>query len=155
MSYSCICYKHFTDEDIVSHPMKWVLKNGAVLLQFDWSNKQNRKWQLLTVVPNAAGLYNQLRLMKKFHLPANWHIWKSYKEDDVSYWQLEKYPIIAYMKSHPTSYFQLTFSNRKIKQYHIFDKKIPVCMLGVLNELWLVCFTLTNFQDPIIPNTVQ
>jgi len=54
MSHSCICCKHFTDEDIVSHPTKWVLKNGAVPSQFDWSNKQNRKWQLLRVVPNAA-----------------------------------------------------------------------------------------------------
>ena len=54
MSYSCICCKHFTDEDISSHPTKWVLKNGAVPSQFDWSNKQNRKRQLLRVVPNAA-----------------------------------------------------------------------------------------------------
>jgi len=53
MSYSCICYKHFTDEDIINHPSKWVLKNG-VPLQFDWSNKQNRKRQFLRVVPNAA-----------------------------------------------------------------------------------------------------
>jgi len=45
---------HFIDKDIISHPTKWVLKNGAVPLQFDWSNKQNRKQQLLRVVPKAA-----------------------------------------------------------------------------------------------------
>jgi len=48
------CYKHFTDEDIINHLTKWVLKNGAVPPQFDWSNKQNRKQHLLRVVPNAA-----------------------------------------------------------------------------------------------------
>jgi len=28
-------------------------------------------------------------------------------------------------------------------------------MLGVLNELWLVCCILTIFYDPIISDTVQ
>jgi len=35
---------------------------------------------------------------------------------------------------------------RKIKQCHIFDQNIPVSMLGVLNELWLVwCFSRSNY----------
>ena len=54
ISYSCICSKHFTDVDIISHPTKWVLKNKAVPSQFDWRNKQNLKQQLLRVVPNAV-----------------------------------------------------------------------------------------------------
>jgi len=52
--FHCICSKHFTDADVTSHPTKWVLKNGPVPSQFDWSNKQNRKQHLLRVVPNAA-----------------------------------------------------------------------------------------------------
>jgi len=34
-------------------------------------------------------------------------------------------------------------------------KKTPASMLGVLNELWLVCCILTIFYDPIISDAVQ
>lgn len=38
----------------------------------------------------------------------------------------------------------------KIRHFHIFDRKIPVNMLGIINQIWLVCCMLSNFQDSIV-----
>lgn len=38
----------------------------------------------------------------------------------------------------------------KIKNFHIFDRPIPMAMLGSVNQIWAVCALLTLFQNPII-----
>ena len=39
---------------------------------------------------------------------------------------------------------------QRLKTYHIFDKVIPLNMMGSLNQIVAVCGLLSNFQDPII-----
>ena len=42
---------------------------------------------------------------------------------------------------------------QRLKCWHIFDRVIPVNMMGSLNQIITVCALLCNFQDPIIaPN---
>ena len=38
----------------------------------------------------------------------------------------------------------------KVKNFHIFDRPIPLSMLGTTNQTWTVCALLTLFQNPII-----
>ena len=39
---------------------------------------------------------------------------------------------------------------QRLKTYHIFDRVIPMSMMGSLNQIITVCALLSNFQDPII-----
>ena len=39
---------------------------------------------------------------------------------------------------------------QRLKTYHIFDRVIPISMMGSLNQIISVCALLSNFQDPII-----
>ena len=39
---------------------------------------------------------------------------------------------------------------QRLKTYHVFDRVIPINMLGSLNQIIAVCGLLSNFQDPII-----
>ena len=39
---------------------------------------------------------------------------------------------------------------QRLKTWHIFDRVIPVNMLGSLNQIMTVCAFLSNFQKPII-----
>ncbi|XP_057294615.1 uncharacterized protein LOC130623142 [Hydractinia symbiolongicarpus] len=39
---------------------------------------------------------------------------------------------------------------QRLKCFHIFDRVIPVNMLGSLNQIISVCAMLTNFQQPIL-----
>ena len=39
---------------------------------------------------------------------------------------------------------------QRLKTYHIFDRVIPLSMMGSLNQIISVCGLLSNFQDPII-----
>ena len=39
---------------------------------------------------------------------------------------------------------------QRLKCFHIFDRVIPINMLGSLNQIISVCAMLTNFQEPII-----
>lgn len=39
---------------------------------------------------------------------------------------------------------------QRIKDFHIFDRPIPLSLSPVINEMWVVCVLLTNFQSPII-----
>ena len=38
----------------------------------------------------------------------------------------------------------------KVKNFHIFDKPIPLSIMGTVNQMWTVCALLTLFQNPII-----
>ena len=38
----------------------------------------------------------------------------------------------------------------KVKNFHIFDKPIPLNTYGSVNQIWTVCALLTLFQNPII-----
>lgn len=38
----------------------------------------------------------------------------------------------------------------KIKNFHIFDRVVPLHQLGLVNQLWTVCALLCNFQPNII-----
>ena len=39
---------------------------------------------------------------------------------------------------------------RRIKEFHLFDKEIPINLVGTVNQLWTVASLLTNFQSPLI-----
>ena len=38
----------------------------------------------------------------------------------------------------------------KVRNFHIFDRKILLNMMGSLNQIWASCCMLANFQDPIV-----
>ncbi len=38
----------------------------------------------------------------------------------------------------------------KIKKFHLFDRPVPMSMMGCVNQAWTVCALLTLFQNPII-----
>ena len=38
----------------------------------------------------------------------------------------------------------------KVRRFLIFSKRLPVSMLGNVNQLWSVCCMLSNFMDPIL-----
>jgi len=40
---------------------------------------------------------------------------------------------------------------RRIKEFKVFDK-VPLSMIGSVNQMWAVCCILTNFQLPLIKN---
>lgn len=40
----------------------------------------------------------------------------------------------------------------RIKNFHIFDRAIPLTLAPQINKIWTVCTILTNFFDPIIAN---
>lgn len=42
---------------------------------------------------------------------------------------------------------------QRLKCYHIFDRVVPLNMLGSLNQIITVCALLSNFQEPILKNT--
>ncbi|KAL1419422.1 hypothetical protein MTO96_005157 [Rhipicephalus appendiculatus] len=39
---------------------------------------------------------------------------------------------------------------QRIKNFHIFDRPIPLSLGPIINEVWVVCALLTNFQSPIV-----
>lgn len=39
---------------------------------------------------------------------------------------------------------------QRLKSYHVFDRVIPLTMIGTLNQIITVCALLSNFQNPII-----
>ena len=41
---------------------------------------------------------------------------------------------------------------RRIKEYHILDKVLPMTLVGSINQLWAVYAFLTNFQGPLFWN---
>ncbi|CAN7986442.1 unnamed protein product [Ixodes hexagonus] len=39
---------------------------------------------------------------------------------------------------------------QRVKNFHIFDRPIPLSLGPVINEMWVVCVILTNFQSPLV-----
>ncbi|CAN7998186.1 unnamed protein product [Ixodes hexagonus] len=39
---------------------------------------------------------------------------------------------------------------QRIKNFHIFDRAIPLSLGPVVNEMWTICTILTNFQSPLV-----
>ncbi|KAL1479806.1 hypothetical protein MTO96_051563 [Rhipicephalus appendiculatus] len=39
---------------------------------------------------------------------------------------------------------------QRIKNFHIFDRPIPLSLGPIISEVWIVCALLTNFQSPIV-----
>ncbi|XP_064462150.1 uncharacterized protein LOC135372472 [Ornithodoros turicata] len=42
---------------------------------------------------------------------------------------------------------------QRIKIFHIFDRRIPITMAPLIDQLWTVCVILTNFQSSLIKDT--
>ena len=38
----------------------------------------------------------------------------------------------------------------KIKNFHIWDRVIPLSLFPIVNQMWTVCGFLCNIQDPIL-----
>ncbi|XP_045165921.1 uncharacterized protein LOC123529598 [Mercenaria mercenaria] len=41
----------------------------------------------------------------------------------------------------------------KVRNFHIFDRRLPIKSAGVVNQIWTDCCLLSNFQDPLIAKT--
>lgn len=39
---------------------------------------------------------------------------------------------------------------QRIKSFHIFDRRIPITIAPLANQIWTVCAILTNYQTPLI-----
>uniref|UniRef100_A0A131YVW3 THAP domaincontaining protein n=1 Tax=Rhipicephalus appendiculatus TaxID=34631 RepID=A0A131YVW3_RHIAP len=39
---------------------------------------------------------------------------------------------------------------QRIKSFHIFDRRIPLTIAPIINQVWTVCALLTNFQTPLL-----
>jgi hypothetical protein len=45
-------------------------------------------------------------------------------------------------------------ANRRFKEFHLFDSPVPLNLVGSINQLWTVACLLTNFQGPLIVNSI-
>ncbi|XP_064468566.1 uncharacterized protein LOC135380210 [Ornithodoros turicata] len=39
---------------------------------------------------------------------------------------------------------------QRVKSFHIFDRPVPLSLGPIINEMWVVCVILTNFQSPLL-----
>ncbi|XP_077519979.1 uncharacterized protein LOC144129779, partial [Amblyomma americanum] len=39
---------------------------------------------------------------------------------------------------------------QRIKSIHIFDRLVPLSLGPIINEMWIVCGIITNFQSPLV-----
>lgn len=58
--------------------------------------------------------------------------------------QVEETEAIATLRIHVERRIQ------RIKSFHIFDRRIPITMAPLANQIWAVCAILTNFQTPLM-----
>ena len=95
-------------------------------------------------------LYNQLWFKKKFHLPPNRHIWRSYKEDDVGYWQLKKRPIVAYMLKEPLEKSNNTTFLTKKSCKHAWCPKWTVVGVSYAHKFLTIQVFQTLFKKTLL-----
>ncbi|XP_055004500.1 uncharacterized protein LOC110156461 isoform X2 [Boleophthalmus pectinirostris] len=38
---------------------------------------------------------------------------------------------------------------RRVKEYHIWDRVVPLSLSGTVNQLWTICCLLTHYQSPL------
>ncbi|XP_077557921.1 uncharacterized protein LOC144173312 [Haemaphysalis longicornis] len=62
-----------------------------------------------------------------------------FSEDDVA-----KTEEIASLRIHVERRIQ------RIKSFHIFDRRIPITIAPLANQIWTVCALLTNYQTPLM-----
>ena len=41
----------------------------------------------------------------------------------------------------------------KVRNFLIFRSKLPVSVLGMVNQIWTVCCLVTNFMEPLLDKT--
>ncbi|CAN7945686.1 unnamed protein product [Ixodes pacificus] len=39
---------------------------------------------------------------------------------------------------------------QRIKNFHIYDRPVPISLAPVVSEMWAICVVLTNFQSPLM-----
>lgn len=58
--------------------------------------------------------------------------------------QVEETQTIARLRIHVERHI------RRVKEYHLFDKIIPLSMVGTINQMWTVANVLTLFRGPLV-----
>lgn len=38
---------------------------------------------------------------------------------------------------------------RRVKEYHIWNGLVPLSMVGSVNQLWVICCLMSNYQGPL------
>ena len=65
-----------------------------------------------------------------------------------SYSQFTQDEVIA-TKSIANRRVRIERAIRRVKEYHIFDRTLPLNLVGCANQIWTICSLLTNFNGPL------